>query len=163
MGTWKSVLNFDRYEVSSSGEVRNKKTGRIKTNSVNSYGYFFVNLYLKDMNKPVPKTIHRIVAETFIPNIGETVNHKNGIKTDNRVENLEWISRAENTSHAWRTGLIPTLSGEKCGKSVLKELDIIEIRKMGKSGRRQIEIASQFNITQANVSAILKRLTWKHI
>jgi DNA-binding MarR family transcriptional regulator len=91
------------------------------------------------------------------------VNHKNGFKKDNRLENLEWMTLAENASHAWKIGLVPILKGENCGKSILKEKQIKDIRDQYALGQTQVGLAKKFGVTQANISAIVKRLTWKHI
>lgn len=160
---WKTIKKFPRYSVSNFGEVSNLRTGRIKIKTIGKDGYLFVNLYGLDMDVPSPVKIHRLVAQEFLRGRGETVNHKNGIKTDNRICNLEWMSRADNSRHAWRTGLTPILSGEKCGKSVLKEIDVINIRKRYSVGVSQTSLAKEYRVTQANISAIVKKLTWKHI
>ncbi len=127
-------------------------------------GYRFVNLYQDDMNKPVYIKVHRLVAETFISGPrNETVNHRNGVKLDNTVSNLEWMSRAENSSHAWRIGLVPILKGERCGKSVLSDKIVLQMRARYSSGETQTSIAARYGVTQANVSEIVRRRTWKHI
>ena len=163
MEIWKKIKDYPRYSVSSLGRVRNNLSGRIKIQSVNTYGYFFVNLYKDDMTKPQPITVHRIVAKSFLKGDGETVNHKNGIKTDNISSNLEWMSRAQNASHAWKSGLTPVLSGESCGKSILDNKKVLKIRSLYAKGISQTEISRMFSVTQANVSAICKNKTWKHI
>lgn len=100
---WKPVEGFDKYEVSSFGRVRNKGTGRI----LKPYKAIYPQVTLMRKRKPVPVRIHVLVAKAFIPNPENKrcVNHKNGIKTNNRVENLEWVTHKENTSHAIKAGL----------------------------------------------------------
>lgn len=120
---WKPIKNYEGwYEVSNLGRVRsldrlvifNKKAkkgakerfykGKIKSLKYHN-GYAMVNLLKnKDLNVVY---VHRLVAETFLPRIAgkNEVNHKNGIKSDNRVENLEWCTRLENNLHARQTGL----------------------------------------------------------
>lgn len=160
---WKEHPEFPRYLVSRSGKVRNKRSGDLKKNSFDCRGYAFVNLYQNDMNRPKPVKIHRLVAEIYSRGSGETVNHKNGVKTDNRAENLEWMSRSDNSSHAWKLGLTSALRGQRCGKSKIKDRDVLEIRNRYLRGESQVSIAKLFLITQANISSIVLNKTWKHL
>lgn len=92
---WKQIQGYENYEVSNEGQVRNRKTGKILKPVKNSTGYLQVTLC---KNKRKNYSIHRLVAEAFIPNPHgyDTVDHINYDKTDNRVENLRWMSRSNN-------------------------------------------------------------------
>jgi hypothetical protein len=117
---WKEVVGYGGlYEVSDQGRVRSMyrhiKTkdgvdrfiaGIEKALTKNKYGY--LNVVLNKSNRKKNARVHRVVCEAFIanPEALPEVNHKNGVKTDNRLENLEWISCAGNIRHAHATGLI---------------------------------------------------------
>ena len=106
--------------------------------------------------------VHRLVAQTFIPNPENKsqVNHKNGIKNDNRVENLEWCTSVENLNHALDNNLRIMPNGEKHHKSKLTEVQVLEIRN---SDLSQKELTILYNVKQSLISAIINRKKWKHI
>lgn len=98
---WKQIKGYSSYQVSSMGQVRNSKTGRIlKTQTSRRNGYVYTHLSKNNVVKAY--RVHRLVAETFLSGRKDQVNHINGIKNDNRVENLEWVSGSENQLHRYR-------------------------------------------------------------
>jgi hypothetical protein len=98
---WKPCFNYEnKYEVSNTGKVRKIKTKRELIGHISISGYRRVSLS-KD-NKNINRTIHRLVIQSFIGDMpNKVVNHKNGIKTDNRLDNLEWVTISENTKHSF--------------------------------------------------------------
>ena len=103
---WKDIENYENiYQVSNFGNIRNKKTNKILKPAKDHGGYLIVNL--SKNNKHKTRTIHRLVAKAFISNNDNKsqVNHKNGIKTDNNVINLEWVTASENLKHAYKNKL----------------------------------------------------------
>ena len=102
---WKPIKGFEGiYEVSSLGNVRNAN-GRMRKPFMIPKGYLMIDLFHNC--KRTHARVNRLVAEAFIPNPDNKpeVNHKNGNKTDNRAENLEWYTKSENMVHAYRSGL----------------------------------------------------------
>jgi hypothetical protein len=102
MEQWRSIPGYEGiYQVSSEGRVKNAY-GHVLKPEMARNGYKRIKFFDKKKFQ-----VHRLVALAFIPNPDnkEVVNHKNGIKTDNRVENLEWNTWSENVKHAYATGL----------------------------------------------------------
>lgn len=112
----KSLERF--FEVTRCGRV-NKicQKEKILKCTPNGGGYYYVGLY-KD-NKKTTLRLHRLIAKAFIPNPNNKphINHINGIKTDNRIENLEWVTHSENIQHAYNTGLKTAPKGDKSATS----------------------------------------------
>lgn len=109
---WKTVEEFPDYEISSDCQIRNKKTGHIKKQSIGKRGYLVVSMYKE--GKGYLRTVHIMYARTFIPNPLNLpmVNHKDGDKTHCTYDNLEWSTAKDNLNHARRIGL-HTSDGDK--------------------------------------------------
>ena len=114
---WKAIEGYEGiYEVSNDGDIRSvdridsegrNLKGRVLKKQESPNGYLFVQLCTNGVK--AGKTVHRLVIEAFKGASDKWVNHMNGLKTDNRLINLEWTTPSENAQHAWDTGLQPRI------------------------------------------------------
>ena len=164
-GLWSSIKNYPGYWVNKKGEILGKKLNIYKQGR-NHKGYPIVSMYYKENNeyKLKTKSVHRIVAETFIyndnPKIKNQVNHIDGNKENNTVENLEWCTNQENKKHAMDNGLVAYQKGENHNSAILNNKQVIDIYTSDES--REC-MAEKYNISKHNVSNIRGDNTWTHI
>lgn len=157
---FKDIKGYEkRYQISNIGNVKslsrkiNNNTSsfiskeRILTPIKDKQGYILVNF--RKGNGRSSKKIHKLVLEAFVPNLlnKPCVNHINGIKHDNRLENLEWATHSENTQHAFRTGL---MTNNWCKKKVLM-LSLDDAPLLIFDSQREANRLT--NINQSNISA----------
>lgn len=177
---WKTINDYPYYQVSTLGEIKRLSRYNIKGHflkekimktKIDKQGYEVIGLVNKEGQQKVVK-VHRMVALTFIPNpdCKPDVNHKwvdkalsaEENKRDNRIENLEWVTKEENMGHAHRENLV-SYKGVKNSQSKLNEQEIIEIRDKYSNGLSLKEIADQYGVTNSNIGCIVKNKTWKHV
>lgn len=165
---WKPISGHPGYEVSNLARVRSLDTmdwngrvfwlrkGRIlKQNKCNPY----LRVQLGAGNY---RLVHRLIASEFIPNPFNlpAVNHKNGIKRDNRIDNLEWISNQGNLLHARR--VLKNGIGSSRSISKLTEKDIPIIRRMLAAGDGATSIGRKFGVSNGTIKQIRDHKTWLH-
>ena len=161
---WRDCASNPFYQVSSLGRVLSKggldKRGRpvrgkiLKGRGINSRGYITTRLSLGE-EKSKSITVHRLVAEAFLPN--ETglpqINHIDGNKTNNRVENLEWCDNSHNQKHSIRIGLKKKI---KINEQIAEEIrDVYE-----RGDVSQYKLASIYNLSQQQISKIVRQQRW---
>ena len=155
----------ENYYVNEQGDVFSTKSGNIKKLKACNVGAGYLKIQIWNNNKGKQIYVHRLVAETFIPNLENKpeVNHKNGIKTDNRVQNLEWSTPKENMDHAKSTGLL-NISGETHGRAKVTEKQVWQIKELYKIKKyKQKELAKMFDISISSISLIVNKKNWKHL
>lgn len=151
---------FDKYIVTREGQVIGPR-GLMK-GQVDRGGYHRVQMILK--GKRYWFSVHRLVAEKYLPNPDNLpqVNHKDGNKLNNHVDNLEWCTASENIKHSIKMGLHPTGSDVHTHK--LTETQVMQIRELYKPYSRiygTVRLAEQFGVSQRTISSIILRETWK--
>ena len=132
------------------------RANRILSNIKSCTGYLYVNFTNSSEHRH--KWIHRLVALAFLgpqPTLKHEINHINGIKTDNRPENLEWVTRSQNIKHAFDTGLHPISEGVNASNAKLTEEDLALIVTMVEEGTKPKEIAAQLGIKYGSVICFL--------
>jgi len=177
---WKDIPDFEGiYQVSNFGRVKSlerltkNKQGtclrkeKLLTLNISNKGYAKVKLY--NTNKNIKKTIfvHKLVGVCFLDNLNQykEINHIDGDKLNNKMDNLEWCSRSHNVKETYRLNLKKeeTYKGEGNATSKLKEQDVLLIRKLHKQGMSNKELAIKFNVVSGTIGFIVNNQTWKHI
>lgn len=158
---WKSICFEPNYEVSDLGEVRSKSTKKVKSLRFDRGGYLRVTLYPSGKTYPV----HRLVAKTFLeqPENCNVVNHIDGVKTNNCVNNLEWCDHQHNLEHAYLLGLnkFRDIAGEKNPSVKLTQDKVTKIREQAKLGESWGSLAKQYGVQYNCIKRIVLNITWK--
>ena len=177
---WVDVSGFEPfYEISTLGRIRSKPRmkrirggglqpipARLITAQLLKNGYFYVTLW-SGKTKGTTTPLHRVIAKAFIPNPENKpeVNHLNGIRTDNSIENLEWCTTRENALHKYRVlgyKCPTTLKGTANKAAKLNDDKVRQILTLAGSVS-MAGIAQRFSVSKRAVQFIIHRKTWKHV
>ena len=150
------------YRIGDNGIIYGAEGG-VLSQRVGKGGYLLVTLGLKD--ERVQRLVHRVIAETFIPNIENKpeVNHIDSDRRNNSVSNLEWVTKSENMRHAFAYGK-KTQKGEKNATAKLNDSIVKQILKEYSTGDvSQKEFAERYGVCKATIHNIINRKSWVHI
>lgn len=174
--TWRDISGFGKYEISNSGKVRSKardivdsrgrsvhRKEKLLSQATCHKGYKFVVLYDTDL-RPKTMKVHRLVASTFLDNPLDLpqVNHKDGNKTNNRVENLEWCTNQDNIIHAYDLQLISLTRGQEHHRAKLSDDEVEWIRKNCIKGDLEFgtkALGRRFGVANVTISRIVNGLS----
>ncbi len=156
---WK---NFYNYHISNKGHITYKDSMKLRQPSVHKRGYLWAWFIIPNVGKK-KLLIHRVVAQLFIPNLDNKpqVNHIDGNKQNNDIENLEWVTNQENRNHANIMGL--TAKGNQLSKK-LTDKKVTEIRKKYipfSKNNNQYTLAKEYGVSQSMIMKILNNTEWK--
>lgn len=173
---WKDILYYeDKYQVSNLGNVKSlnfNRSGKSRNLKTCLRDGHYLSVDLSKNNKRVTYFVHKLVSNAFLGISKLQVNHKNGIKTDNKLENLELVTRSENMQHATKMGLCDERN-RKTGERMRKLLSIdspnckldeekaLKIRELHKTGNYTIKYLAKFyGVSDTTVSYVIKNKTW---
>lgn len=148
----KKINGFeDLYSITTEGVVTNIRTNKVKVNTLGKNGYYTSTLFKE--GKSYTMTIHRLLALNFIdnPENKRTVNHIDGVKTNNSLDNLEWSTDSENIQHAYDNGLM-----RASGKKVTTK-HLIEVYERLKSGEFLTNIVKDYEFNLSTLSTHLTK------
>jgi hypothetical protein len=155
---WYSVSNFGRVRRDKPGSRTHP--GRILRLTTTASGYLSVRLAQGHARGRRTRLVHHLVAEAFIGARGanQVINHRNGVKTDNRPENLEWITQEQNVTHATINGFMP--AGERNGHARLTEAAVQDIRTSPLTAEA---LALKYGVSKSLVFKVRARIRWSHL
>lgn len=159
---WADIEGYPNYAISSDGIVLNKHRNKTVKASRNHWGYMVVGLTVN--KKRFNHQIHRLIANAFIPNPeGKTqVNHIDGNKSNNRLENLEWVTPSENKIHAYTVLNQKAARGENHGVAKLTMERVKEIRQQYLTGEVTMQsLANQHQVCIQTISNVVHHKIWK--
>lgn len=158
MEHYKEVPFATQYLCSNFGNIKSKRYNKPLKGFLSNCGYVRVQIGSPN-NKHY---VHRIVAETFIEKIdGKShVNHIDGNKQNNAVENLEWVTQSENDKHAYDTGLKVSKKGEDAHRSILSLKSVLEIKQLLSNGYNCKYISGLYGVHRKTISDIKNNRTW---
>ena len=167
---WSPAVGYEGwYEVSDKGNLKRVRFVNTALQGKILGGYFDKDGYREACVSVNGKThkvkIHRLVMAAFVgpcPD-GKQVNHIDGDKANNLLENLEYVTPLENMCHAYDTGLLIRPIGEKHWNSKLKEKEVLEIKQLLVDGWAQTSIARKFNVSIGAIYGIATGKTWSHL
>lgn len=167
---WRPIPGREPFEASSWGRIRNASTGCVRKPSLSPQGYEVLRL----TNQGKPISVHRLVAWTFIgpqPD-GLQVNHIDGVKRNNRPENLEYVTARENLAHAWRLGLsrpvneidhdVPRGEEHSRAKLTAEVVSVARARYVDEHLTLGM-LARECGVSEASMRNAVRGKTWAHI
>jgi len=170
--TWCKIPNFSRYLASNYGRILSlnyKNSGANKLINPTATDGYLQSMFLSDEGKYQTKKVHYLITLAFygVRDLDLQVNHIDGNKLNNRIDNLEYITHSQNVQHAFDNGLAFGQTGESNGNSKLTDEQVRYIRISKKNGGRhwgREKIAKELGISSAHVKDIANSKTlWKHI
>ena len=161
MEIWKGIESV--YSVSSDGRVMSRKRGGVRILKASADGCGYRQVCICDGCSFRKRLVHLLVADAFLPpkpTPAHQINHKNGIPSDNRADNLEWMTPSENALHSVHVLGHPKARGAASGRAKLTETQVHEIRARRAAGELLTAIAADYGISYKNVQHIAVRRSW---
>lgn len=163
---WKDYIY--NYQVSNLGNFRNKVNNRLLKQRVSETGYYVICISLGSRNNKKTIRVHKAIAEAFIPNPENKpqVNHIDGNKLNNCVNNLEWVTASENIQHAFDNGLNKPKRGYEHSSSKLTKEDVLFIRKNYMPRDKEFgcrALARKYDVDHMQIVNIIKNKTYKNV
>lgn len=164
MEIFKQIQDYTRYQVSNYGRVKNisyKNTGKEIIANQFKAGSGYKAVQLCEKGKAKIQLVHRLVAEYFLirKEWQTDVNHKDGDKSNNHVDNLEWSTHSENIIH--RNRILNKGQGETHSRAKISNSQVIEIRELISKGIKNTEIAKIYKVTPQHIYNIKKNISRK--
>jgi hypothetical protein len=157
---WCDVAGYQGwYQVSNFGRIRSLHHGQSRVLKTFTPKNCYVQVTLYNEGIKILELVHRLVAEAFISNPTNLpeVHHKDGIKTNNRWSNLEWISVPDHRRNQ------PYAKGSQQGNAKLTESNVAEIRRLCAEGLTHRTAANRFHVCRSAITMIVNRKNWRHI